>query len=360
MIKKYFSFLVTALFFVSFSSYGQEACAPKVKNIIYMIGDGMGPNHVYSAMTRAPYKLNMEKFPFSGYQKTYSLDDYVTDSAAGGTALASGSKTKNGVLGQDSLGNKLQSILSIAGENGLATGIVVSCAITHATPGAFYAHQPRRSMYEEIAVDFVNSGVDVAIGGGYDHFAKRKDKQNLIDSLVARNYKVITKQDELKSVNDGKLAALLYPEHPPSILKGRGHLLPDGVAKAIEILSRNKNGFFLMVEGSQIDWGAHQNNTEMVIEETLDFDRAIGVALDFAKKDGNTLVVITADHETGGMTLIGGSIENREVEASFSTENHSGGMVPVFSYGPGAERFSGIIDNTDFAKIFSELYGFSK
>ncbi len=359
-INKYFK-LVAVLFIISyFNLSAQDAASPSVKNIIYMIGDGMAHNHVYSAMTKAGYKLNMEKFPYSGFQKTFSLDNYVTDSAAGGTALATGTKTKNGVIGQDSLGNDLKSILSIAGENGLATGIVVSCAITHATPAAFFAHQPNRSMVEEIAMDFIYSGVDIAIGGGYDHFAKRKDNLNLIDSLTSKGYTVVKDENDLKSFKNGKLAAFLYPVHPPAYSENRGNLLPDGVTKAIELLSKNEKGFFLMVEGSQIDWSAHKNDLQGIIDETLDFDRAIGIALDFAIRDGNTLVVVTADHETGGMAITGGSFENKEVEAAFTTGNHTAAMVPVFSYGPGAEKFSGIIDNTDFVKRFREYYGFNK
>lgn len=333
---------------------------PQVKNIIFMIGDGMGDAHINVAMTKAGYKLNFERFPFYGSQKTFSRDNRVTDSAAAGTALASGTKTNNGVIGQDADGNKLNSILSIAGENGLATGIVVSCAITHATPAAFFAHQPNRSNYEDIAMDFLSSGVDVVIGGGLDHFTKRSDSLNLVDSLIARGYTVITDEADLSSFGKDKLAAFLYPVHPPEYSKGRGNLLPDGVSKAIELLSKNKNGFFLMVEGSQIDWCAHSNDLQGVIDETLDFDRAIGIALDFAEKDGNTLVVVTADHETGGLSLVGDSIENKEVVAEFTTVNHTAKMVPVFSYGPCAEKFSGIIDNTYFMKIFKECFRFSE
>ena len=352
--------LFVLFFLVSFSnSQGYAKNPVKVKNIIFLIGDGMGEAQIFAAMTRAGYPLNIEKFPYTGYQKTFSLTDYITDSAAGGTALASGQKTVNGFLGQDTLGNKFKSILTIAGENGLATGIVVSSSITHATPAAFYSYQPDRSMYEEIAMDFINSGIDVAIGGGFFHFYKRADSLNLLDSLRVKGYSIVTNNIFLQTFEEGKLAALFYPVHPPSMKNGRENLLPDGTAKAIELLKKNEKGFFLMVEGSQIDWSGHDNDLEGVIDEMLDFDKAVGVALDFAREDGNTLVVVTSDHETGGLTIVGGSIENKEVIAIFATDDHTAALVPVFSYGPGAEQFTGILDNTEFFGKFLRLYGFS-
>lgn len=324
-----------------------------------MIGDGMSEAHIYAAITQAGYALYLEQFPFSGFQKTFSYSNYITDSAAGGTALATGVKTKNGVIGQDTLGNALRSILHIAHDKGLSTGIVASCALTHATPASFIANQPNRNMYEEIAADYLKTQVDVIIGGGYNHFAVRKDGQNLIDTFKNKGYVVIDNPSMLDSSKSGKLAAILYPIHPPKYSEGREDMLPDATSKAIELLGKNKNGFFLMVEGSQIDWGGHDNDLQYIMDEMLDFDRAVGRALDFARKDGNTLVVVTSDHETGGMTIIGGNIENKEVKAAFSTKGHSAGMVPVFSFGPGAEMFSGIIDNSAFFEKFMLLYGFS-
>ncbi len=359
------SFSSSLLLFLFIATAPLNNCCQKhnkptqVKNIIFLIGDGMGDVHLYAAMTRAEYTLNMEKFPYAGFQKTYSLDKYITDSAAGGTALASGKKTNKSIIGQDPEGNKFRSILQIAGENGLSTGIVVTSSLTHSTPAAFYAHRHYRYLYEEIAVDFLDSGIDVAIGGGYDHFVNRKDSLNLLDSLIIRGYTVITRPEQLESFDKGRLFAALYPEHAPKISDGRGNMLSEGTAMALDILSENKKGFFLMVEGSQIDFGGHNNDLEYIMDEVLDFDQAVGVALDFAKIDGNTLVVVTSDHETGGMTIIDGSIEKREVIPAFSSKEHTAGMVPVFSYGPGAEQFSGILDNTAFFRKFMDLYGFS-
>ncbi|MFZ2338824.1 MAG: alkaline phosphatase [Bacteroidales bacterium] len=333
----------------------------KVRNVILMIGDGMGLPHVYAAMTAAGVPLNIQRTEVTGLQTSYSADNYVTDSAAAGTALSSGTKTNNGMIGVDPQGNKTKSILETAEENGLATGLVASSSVTHATPASFIAHQSSRSSYEDIAKDFLRTDIDVFIGGGYDHFAKRADGLNLIDSLTAKGYEVTTSAETLKNPDSPvKLAALLYPDQPPLRLNGRGDMLYDAARKAIDILNRNRKGFFLMIEGSQIDWAAHASEAEATIDETLDFDRAVGAAIDFAMADGNTLVVITADHETGGVTIPGGDIKSRQAKLHFSTKSHSAVMLPVYAYGPGAGNFTGIYDNTDIPKKILNAYRFNK
>lgn len=325
-----------------------------------MIGDGMGIPDVYAAMTVSDKPLNIERCNIIGLQKTFSSDNYITDSAAAGTALATGNKTKNGAIGMDSQGNRLKSILEIAEEHGRATGLVSTSSITHATPASFIAHQSSRSSYEDIAMDFLKTDIDVFIGGGFDHFARRGDKLNLIDSLKFRGYDVDTSMSMVIKSTSRKLAGLTAPVQNPYRLKGRGDMLPASSAKAIEILSKNKKGFFLMIEGSQIDWAGHANAADTLIDETLDFDKAIGVVLDFAKNDGHTLVVITADHETGGVTIVGGDRATHMVKLNFSTTDHTAVMVPVYAFGPGAGKFSGIYDNTDiFYKILSS-FGFEK
>jgi len=215
------------------------------------------------------------------------------------------------------------------------------------------------TMAEEIAVDFLNSDISVFIGGGRKYFNARSDKMNLLDKLKAKDFQVATTMDEVKKVTSGKLAGLVVDESPASYPE-RGEFLSESLQVAINILKNNKKGFFLMIEGSQIDWGAHENNKDAVVNEMLDFDNAIKVAFDFADKNPNTLVIITADHETGGMTLTGGDISTGEVEATFTSSGHTSVMVPVFSYGRGAAEFAGIYQNTDiFNKLFN-LYGFAK
>ena len=329
-----------------------------VKNIILMIGDGMGTSQIYSGMTRNKGSLNMEKANVIGFSKTYSANDYVTDSAAGGTAIACGIKTDNGMIGQDPDGNPIKSMLAYAAENDLSTGIVVTCGLTHATPASFIAHQPKRSMYEEIALDYLNVPFTVAIGGGRKHFEERQDERNLTEELKAKDYQVTYTLEDTKNISSGKLIALLADGHPATYPE-RGELLPEGVAKALDILSQNEKGFFLMVEGSQIDWGGHANDTEYIINEVIDFDNAVKVAFDFADKNPGTLVVITADHETGGMALLGGDFDSGEVTAKYTTGGHSAVMVPVIAYGSDAQEFAGFYQNTDILEKILKLYGFS-
>jgi alkaline phosphatase len=331
---------------------------PEIKNIILMIGDGMGLPDVYAAMTVSDKPLNIERCTFIGLQKTFSASDYITDSGAAGTALATGIKTKNGAIGMDSQGNRLKSILEIAEEHGYSTGLVSTSSITHATPASFIAHQSSRGSYEDIAMDFLKTDIDVFIGGGYNHFAKRADKLNLIDSLRLRGYEVDTTMNAVLNSTSRKLAGFTALVHNPYRLKGRGDMLPESSGKAINILSKNKKGFFLMIEGSQIDWAGHANVADTLVDETLDFDKAVGVALDFAKNDGHTLVVITADHETGGVTLVDGDRESHKVKLNFSTKDHTAVMVPVYAYGPGADKFIGIYDNTDIFKKILSAFGF--
>lgn len=333
---------------------------PEIRNVIFMIGDGMGLPDVYAAMTVSEKPLNIERCKITGLQKTLSADSYITDSGAAGTALATGHKTKNGAIGMDPLGNRLKSILEIAEDNGLSTGLVSTSSVTHATPASFIAHQSSRGSYEDIARDFLKTDIDVFIGGGYDHFAKRQDKLNLIDTLKLRGYEVDTSMSMITRSTSRKLAGLTAHGHNPYRLDGRGDMLPASSEKALEILSKNKKGFFLMIEGSQIDWAGHENAADTLIDETLDFDKAVGVALDYAKKDGHTLVIITADHETGGVTIAGGDKATHSVKLNFSTKDHTAIMVPVYSFGPGAEKFSGIYDNTEIFQKILASYGFGQ
>ena len=327
-------------------TYSQKFKGKKPKNIILLIGDGMGVSHVFAGLTANKGHLFLENFKHVGFSKTQSADNYITDSAAGGTALSSGHKTNNGSIGVDAQNKPVKTILEEAEEKGLATGLVSTSSITHATPASFISHQSGRSMYEEIAADFLKTDIDVFIGGGIDHFSKRKDGRNLMVELKAKGYRVETDMKEIGKVESGKLAGLTAPVHMGRTNE-RGDILPIATKTAIDILDNNKKGFFLMVEGSQIDWGGHASNTIYVVEDMLDFDRVIGQTLDFAEKNRETLIIVTSDHETGGMALTGGSIENGVVKAAFPTTDHTSVMVPVFAYGPGAEEFIGIMENTD-------------
>ncbi len=324
----------------------------RAKNIILFIGDGMGVAQLYAGMTVSHNVFSLEEFPYSGLCKTYSADNYITDSAAGGTAIACGTKTNNGMIGVNPDSLPVMSVMEIAHKNGFATGVVSTSAITHATPASFVAHNAGRGNYEDIAKDFLSGTLDLFIGGGADHFRSRKDGTDLTLNLREQGYSVVYTLKDLMTVKSQKIAGLLANVHMNKESEGRDGALEEMTKKAIETLSKNKNGFVLMVEGSMIDFGGHEQNLDYVVSEMIDFDNAIGVAKDYASENHNTLVVVTADHETGGLTLNGGSIGDHTVSGKFSEGDHTAVMVPVFSYGPGAEKFSGIHENTFFLEAF--------
>lgn len=326
----------------------------KPKNVVFIIGDGMGLAHIYAGMVANGNQLQMERFKNIGFSKTYSANNFTTDSGAGGTALSSGIKTQNGMIGMtpDSLAS--ESILEVAEKNNLSTGIVTTCDITHATPASFIAHQLSRKMFQEIAADFLKTDIDVFIGGGRKNFEKRLDNRNLTSELKTKSYNIAYTLDEARKIKSGKLAGLLYDDHNPPMPE-RGDMLPDATIIALDILDNNKKGFFLMIEGSQIDWASHKNDADQIVKEVLDLDKTIGKVLDFAEKNKNTLVIVTADHESGGLTLPKGNMAKKEFTAEFSTKEHSGVLVPVFAFGPGSENFTGFMENTSFKNKLIKL-----
>ena len=327
-----------------------------VKNVILMIGDGMGLSHVYAASVANNGALHMLKFTHTGLASTQSSDNEISDSAAGATALACGVKTYNGAIGVNAEGKKVETILEKAANSGMATGLVATCRITHATPASFVSHQPDRYMYEAIAKDFINSDIDVFIGGGKNDFTDREDGLNLLDDLKSNGYQIIDNVQELPNVKEGKLAGLIHREDQARYSYGRGNMLEIATKTSLDILANDPDGFFLMIEGSQIDWASHYNDTGYMIEEMLDFDRSVGIVLEFAMQNPGTLVVITSDHETGGFSVLDVSKNLGKVEGSFSTTNHTGIMVPVYAFGSQSHRFIGIYENTQiFFNLMSVL-----
>ncbi len=328
------------------------------KNVIIMIGDGMGYNTVALRVLDANGTSNFERFNHIGSIKTYSAGGKITDSAAGGTAFAIGEKTTNGAVGLDANNQVKPNLMEIATQNKMATGIVVTCGLTHATPASFSAHQLKRGMYEEIAGDVINSNIDLLVGGGMKHFTSRKDGRNLIDEAKTKGYSIYTDTTSYFSSNAKKAMVVVANEHLKAANKERGNYLPRATMKTIELLnSEKKKGFMMMVEGSQIDWACHGNEEATLRAEMADFDKTIGEVLDFAQKDGNTLVLVFADHETGGVTLPPADVNGLSEEygnyvVKFSTGAHTGTLIPVFAFGPGAEKFQGIYQNSDiFHKI---------
>ncbi|MCC8018356.1 MAG: alkaline phosphatase [Rikenellaceae bacterium] len=344
-------------------SGGRVPETPQVRNVIYMIGDGMGLAQVSALMLEHGFApINMERAQAVGLVKTYSANNRVTDSAAAGTALAAGTKTNNSVLGIDPEGNHLESVMTKALRAGFGTGLVVTCPITDATPGAFYAHVASRREYETIAAQLVESGINVFMGGGRRLFNDREDGVDLYADLREKGYTVVEQLSELDETHDGRVACLIDEFYPPYAGQGRGDYLPRAVAKTLEILSNNSGdgkGFFLMIEGSQIDGAGHKNDIENVLGEMQDFDDTVGVVLDFADRNPGTLVVILADHETGGLSLVPGDADFERgesgVSASFATGGHSAILIPMFAYGPGAENFTGVFDNTEIPGIIESL-----
>lgn len=344
--------LIISLFFMSCQA--QEA--PPVRNIILLVGDGMATNQIFAGYTANKGSLELERAQFVGFSKTSSDSDYTTDSGAGATAMSTGKKTYNEAIGMNAKGEKEKTILESAMEAGKSTGLISTSAVTHATPASFVAHNVSRHNYEEIAYDFVQSGIDIFIGGGRDHFEQRTDSLNLSDSLRSKGYSVVHNMKAISRRDRNKIAGLLAPEHLPSILLGRGQYLPVASKLTMERLNENDKGFFLMIEGSQIDWGGHDNDIDYVTSEMIDFDRAVGMAFDFADQNPGTLVIVTGDHETGGLSVTGGDISTGYVEGVFTTTNHTPVMVPVFAYGEGAALFAGIYENTAIYDKMMQLF----
>ncbi|PMD97549.1 alkaline phosphatase [Siphonobacter sp. BAB-5405] len=326
------------------------------KNVILLIGDGMGVNQVYAAQIANKGPLHLNRFPYLGLSTTHPVKDFITDSGAGGTALSTGVKTKNGAVAVDSANRPQVTLAELAKKRKLSTGIVTTCDITDATPADFYAHQASRSQHEAIAEQMVNADLDVVIGGGMRYFFQRKDGKNLLEDFKKKGYTVADTSQDFTAATGKKLVAFNAGMNPIKVKEGRGPILRQEVEKALSILSENKNGFFLMAEGSQIDWAGHANDMEYMVTETLDFDKAVGAALDFAEKNGETLVIVTADHETGGLSLTGGDWRNGVVEGKFIWMNHSANPVPVFAYGPGSEIFRGIFPNVEVNKKIQQAW----
>jgi alkaline phosphatase len=342
------------------------------KNIILMIGDGMGLGQVTGGLYANNNRLNLEQFTTIGLHKNYPDDEedgLITDSAAGATSFACGVKTYNAAIGVGADSLPRTTILEMAERRGLATGLVATCNIQHATPASFIAHCKNRNLYEDIALDFLKTDIDLFIGGGKQPFDSRKDGRNLLTELTKKGYYINDwTQADLDTLtlpisqNVGFLTANMQPL---MATQGRSYL-PVAAEKACDFLKkRSDKGFFAMIEGSQIDWGGHAGNTEYIIGEMLDFDKAIGKVLDFAKRDGNTLVIVTADHETGGFAILKGSKWGKVIGAfaapydeKTKSRYHTGTMIPVYAFGPGSEMFGGIYENTGIFDKMKVLFGF--
>lgn len=357
---KHLSLILAAFLLIGCQSNKEEAALPSAvvnktpKNVILLIGDGMGLSQLSSAQFFGENTPNLEQFPVVGLIKTSSSAQLITDSAAGATAFACGKKSYNGAIGVDSDSTSVENITEVLGLKNMASGVVATSTITHATPASFYAHVPSRNMHEAIAKDMTTSNISYFAGGGLQYFDKREDGNNLLTVLENQGFAIDTTAIPENATD--KMGILLAENAMPTIIEGRGDFLTAASVKGIECLSKAEGGFFLMIEGSQIDWGGHANDADYLISEMLDFDKTIGAVLDFAKSNGETLVIVTADHETGGLTLGPNESNYNDIAPVFSTGGHSATMIPVLAYGPGSESFTGIYENTEiYHKIMAAL-----
>lgn len=336
----------------------KEEEQPKAMNVIYMIGDGMGLPQVYAAMLASGEEMTFSQFPYIGVVETNSASNKITDSAAGGSALASDHKTNNAMVGMNPDTIPMKTVLEALKEQGKETGIVVSCYVTHATPAVFYAKVPHRRQYEDIAMQLAETNnVNLIIGGGRKHFTQRSDSLNLIEKMENElGWKVY---DTLADIDETckKYAVIANDGHMPTAAE-RGDFLPRAVKTALRTLDDAENGFFLMVEGSQIDFACHGHDSTWMMDEMLDFNYAVKVALDYAKEKGNTLVVVTADHETGGLSLPDPQGKYTNVVFNYSTGSHTCLPVMVYAYGPGAEQFTGWMENKDLKGKIMKACGY--
>jgi len=353
-------FLLSLLLFTAIF----KAQTEKPLNIIFMIGDGMGVSQVTSAFYFGNSEPNFTKFKIVGLSETSSTSNLITDSAAGATALSTGKKTYKRAIGVDKDSIAIPTILEQLQKNDYQTGLVSLTSITHATPASYYAHVKDRDLHEDIALGFLKSNVDFAAGGGLKFFNKRKDGKNLLEQLN-KNYRIDTVSLS-KPISGKKNLYLLAQDELPNKVQGRGDFLPEATQTALDYFSKNKKPFFLMVEGSFIDWGGHAKDAEMMTKEVLDFDKTIGVVIDYIRKNPNTLLVVTADHETGGASI--GKYSEKDpvtgkekeignkVQVNFIDNQHSAALVPVFAMGKGQELFSGVYpNNTIYYKLVEAL-----
>lgn len=320
------------------------------KNVFFFIGDGMGFEQVKAAGMYANGEagtLPFEAFPYQAEMITYSADNPVTDSAAAGTALATGSKVNNGVISMayPGDGSELYTLLEYFKDRGKSTGLVTTTYMTHATPAAFGAHEPDRGNTNEIATDYLNqTRPNVLYGGGANGMSPV--------SAQAAGYTVVTDRAGMQAL-DTETVTMVSGQfgntHLPYERDGLGSLphLSEMTASALAILDNDLDGFFLMVEGGRIDHAGHANNIENNVYETVEFSNSVQVAINWAQGRSDTLIIVTADHECGGLTVLQNNGQRFFPTVSWSTTDHTGVNVPIYTWGVNAQLVSGVMDNTD-------------
>ncbi len=407
----------------------------EIKNVIFLIGDGMGVSYTTayrylqdSPKTKFADRTELDKY-LVGQQMTYPEDPLqnITDSASAATAMSAGIKTYNSAIAVDNDGSQVKTVLEAAKAQGKATGLVATSEITHATPASFGAHDESRKNMNAIADDYFDDlvngqhKVDVLLGGGTDLFAR--NDRNLVEEFKKDGFSYVTNKEDLLNDTNKQVVGLFAERGMPKMIDRSDDTpsLGDMTTSAIDRLNQDKDGFFLMIEGSQIDWAGHDNDIVSAMSEMEDFEKSFKAAIEFAKKDKHTLVIATADHSTGGYSIGANGIYNwfgepikaakrtpdfmanaivngAEVEETlqkyidlelttkeiqsvkdvatkkevdidnaiekifddrsntgWTTSGHTGEDVPVYAFGPSAERFAGQIENTDHAKIIFDI-----
>lgn len=348
--------------------------APKARNVIVLIGDGMGAAYWTAAKWHGD-SLAVRRMEAAGLTDTRSSDSWITDSAAGATAFATGRRTYNGAIAvgpacqrrlrKDSAAvmeepascAPLRTVLEEARAAGKATGLVATSSVTHATPAAFAAHVPDRDMEAEIAEQLAGQKLQVMLGGGRGFFDGdlREDGRNLLSDLCLEADCLFTASGLSSYRADtasAPLVGLFAGEGMPPRTEGRAPRLAAMTRVAIERLRKRDEGFFLMVEGSQPDWRGHDNAPlEEIVAESESFDEAVEVALDFRASHPGTLVVVLSDHETGGLSV---HARGDSLAAAYTSGGHTGEMVPHFATGPGSGAFAGIKENREIGRLLIE------
>ncbi|WP_405606265.1 alkaline phosphatase [Polaribacter sp. Asnod1-A03] len=318
-----------------------------VKNIILLIGDGNGLAQISSTTLANSGELSLTQLKSIGFIKTQAADDFTTDSAAAGTALSTGNKTNNRAIGTDKNGKNLENITELLHKENYNTAVITTDNILGATPASFYAHAKDRSDDDVISKDLINSKLNLFIGGGSAAFKNT----NLTDQ-----FKIVSSINDLKNTTNDKVGIFMSEHGMKSIIDGRGNILAEATKNGLEFLKKKEKPFFLMIEAAKIDHAGHSNDTAGILAESIDFDKAITEALIFADNNPETLVIITADHETSGFSIPQGDVKKHQIEGYFASYDHSAIMIPIFAYGAKSNEFQGVYENNEvFHKIMKVL-----
>ncbi|MCI0570736.1 MAG: alkaline phosphatase [Myxococcaceae bacterium] len=328
----------------------EESRAALPRNVVLLVGDGMGPSHFTAARLLRGDAFEAGRFPVTGLVSTRSASSLVTDSAASATAMATGMKARNHTVSVDAEGKPLTTLLELAEGQGKSSGLVTTTFFWDATPAAFAAHVRSREEGPAIVQQILGSEVDVIAGGGAELFGK-EGMPELVNTATQHGWSLVVEPSALPSAPVTKALAVFPTQTNDGDVPGAR--LPDLARWALERLSNDPDGFFLVVEHEGTDRSSHQNAPDDLGASLRSFDEAVGVVADFARTRGDTLVLVVGDHETSGLRVVTDAAGALTLE--FSSKQHTGTLVPLFALGPGAERFSGLYENSDIARKVKAL-----